>query len=158
MLLSDPRALREAMPAGRRVLGLDVGSKTIGVALTDEAGIAAHPLTVLARAGNSGDAAAIGALVAQNGVTDIVVGMPYELSGRVGHRGRQVQQFMKVLAAAVKLPIHEQDERFTTSEAERILVAADVSREKRKDVIDQQAAALILQTWLDAYRKRTESR
>jgi putative Holliday junction resolvase len=132
--------------------------KKIGVALIDEAGIAAHPLTVLARVGNSGDAIAIGALVAEHGVTDVVVGMPYELSGRVGHRARQVQQFMKVLAEAVKLPIHEQDERFTTSEAERILVEADVSREKRKDVIDQQAAVLILQTWLDAYRKRTESR
>jgi putative Holliday junction resolvase len=141
-----------------RALGLDVGSKTIGVALTDEAAIAAHPLTVLARVGNSGDATAIVALVAEHSVTDIVIGMPYELSGRVGHRGRQVQQFVKALAGAVKLPIHEQDERFTTSEAERILVAADVSREKRKTVIDQQAAALILQTWLDAYRKRMESR
>jgi putative Holliday junction resolvase len=113
---------------------------------------------VLARVGNSGDATAIVALVAEHSVTDIVIGMPYELSGRVGHRGRQVQQFVKALAGAVKLPIHEQDERFTTSEAERILVAADVSREKRKNVIDQQAAALILQTWLDAYRKRMESR
>lgn len=141
-----------------RALGLDVGMKSIGVALTDEAGIAAHPLTVLARAGNSSDATAIGALVAQNGVTDIVVGMPYELSGKVGHRGRQVQQFVKALASVVKLPIHEQDERFTTSEAARILIEADVSREKRKEVIDQQAAALILQTWLDAYRTRTESR
>ena len=142
-----------------RALGLDVGSKTIGIALTDEAGIAAHPLTVLARAGNSGDAATIAAMVAQNGVTDVVVGMPYELSGRVGHRGRQVQQFIKVLAAAIApLEVHEQDERFTTAEAERVLIEADVSRAKRKTVIDQQAAALILQTWLDAYRKRTESR
>ncbi len=140
-----------------RALGLDVGSKTIGVALTDEAGIAAHPLTVLERAGNSGDSAAIAAIVAQNGVTDVVVGMPYELSGRVGHRGRTVQQFIKALAAALAtIPIHEQDERFTTAEAERVLIDADVSRAKRKDVIDQQAAALILQTWLDAYRKRTQ--
>ena len=132
--------------------------KTIGVALTDEAAIAAHPLTVLARGGNSVDATAIGALVKEHGVTDVVVGMPYELSGKVGHRGRQVQQFIKVLEEAIELPVHEQDERFTTAEAARVLVDADVSREKRKSVIDQQAAALILQTWLDAYRKRTESR
>lgn len=149
-----------------RALGLDVGSKTIGVALTDEAGIAAHPLGVLARVGNSGDATAIAAMVAQNGVTDVVVGMPYELSGKVGHRGRQVQIFIKVLerslaglgAPGTPVKLHEQDERFTTAEAERVLLDADVSRQKRKDVIDQQAAALILQTWLDAYRKRTESR
>ena len=142
-----------------RALGLDVGSKTIGLALTDEAGIAAHPLSVLERAGNAADAKTIAALVAQHGVTDVVVGMPYELSGKVGHRGRQVQQFIKVLAAELgDLPLHEQDERFTTAEAQRVLIDADLSREKRKSVIDQQAAALLLQTWLDAYRKRTESR
>ena len=69
-----------------RALGLDVGSKKIGVALTDEASIAAHPLTVLERVGNSGDSVNIAALVAEHGVTDLVVGIPYELSGRVGHR------------------------------------------------------------------------
>ncbi|HLL24713.1 MAG TPA: Holliday junction resolvase RuvX, partial [Kofleriaceae bacterium] len=142
-----------------RALGLDVGSKTIGLALMDEAGIAAHPHSVLARVGNSGDVAAVATLVAEHAITDVVVGMPYELSGRVGHRGRQVQTFMKVLAQAIApVPIHEQDERFTTAEAERVLLDADLSRQKRKSVIDQQAAALILQTWLDAYRKRTESR
>ena len=142
-----------------RVLGLDVGSKTIGVAMTDEAGIAAHPLTVLDRAGNSGDAARIAALVAEHTVTDVVVGMPYELSGRVGHRGRTVKLFIKVLETALpSIKIHEQDERFTTAEAERVLIAADVSRAKRKSVIDQQAATLILQTWFDGYRMRTQSR
>jgi putative Holliday junction resolvase len=142
-----------------RALGLDVGSKTIGIALVDEAGIAAHPHSVLARVGNSGDATKIVALTKEHGVTDIVVGMPYELSGKIGHRGRQVQTFIKVLGTLVApIKIHEQDERFTTAEAERVLIEADVSRAKRKDVIDQQAAALILQTWLDAYRKRTESR
>ncbi|MDQ3364306.1 MAG: Holliday junction resolvase RuvX [Myxococcota bacterium] len=136
-----------------RALGLDVGSKTIGLALMDEAGIAAHPLTVLARVGNSGDAAAIVAKVAEHGVTDVVIGMPYDLSGRVGHRARQVQTFMKVLAAALgSIPVHEQDERFTTAEAQRLMISADVSRARRKAVIDQQAAALILQTWLDARR------
>jgi putative Holliday junction resolvase len=145
--------------AAMRALGLDVGSKTIGIALVDEAGIAAHPHSVLARTGNSSDAIMIAALTKQHDVTDIVVGMPYELSGKVGHRGRQVQLFIKALAAAVTpIKIHEQDERFTTAEAERVMIAADVSRETRKKVIDQQAAALILQTWLDAYRKRTESR
>jgi len=137
-----------------RALGLDVGSKTIGVALTDEAGIAAHPLTVLARVGQSGDAAAIRKLVVEHAVTDVVVGMPFELSGRVGHRARQVQAFIKALVAALPPAVahHEQDERFTTAEAQRVMIEADVSRARRREVIDQQAAALILQTWLDGQR------
>lgn len=139
-----------------RALGLDIGSKTIGLAMTDEALIAAHPLTVLRRVGNSGDANAVLAVVLEHGVTDIVVGMPFELSGKIGHRARRVQSLVAalrtVLPATVQL--HEQDERFTTAEAERVLIAANVSRAARRDVIDQQAAALILQAWLDARRPR----
>jgi putative Holliday junction resolvase len=82
--------------------------------------------------------------------------MPYELSGKVGHRGRLVQEFAQALRA--KLPetvkLHEQDERFTTAEAQRVLIDADLSRARRKQVIDQQAAALILQGWLDALKAR----
>ena len=138
-----------------RVLGLDVGSKTIGVALTDEAMIAAHPLTVLQRVGNSGDTAAIVALCTEHSVTDVVVGIPYELSGRIGLRAKRVGELVTALRAALPhaLKLHEQDERFSTAEAERVLLEADVSRQKRKDVIDQQAAALILQGWLDAQRR-----
>ena len=138
-----------------RVLALDVGSKTIGLALTDEAMIAAHPLAVLARVGNSGDARAIAQLVQDHGVTDVVIGMPFELSGKLGHRARRVQVFITALRAALPaVQLHEQDERFTTAEAERVLIAADVSRAKRRGVIDQYAAALILQAWLDAHRVR----
>lgn len=138
-----------------RALGLDVGSKTIGVAITDEANIAAHPLTVLERAGNSGDAARVAALVADHGVTDVVVGIPYEMSGRAGHRARRVRELAAALRAALPAAVtcHEQDERFTTAEAERVLLAADLSRAKRRRVIDQQAAALILQGWLDGSRR-----
>jgi putative holliday junction resolvase len=139
-----------------RALALDVGSKTIGLAMTDEAMIAAHPLTVLQRVGNFGDAAAIVALVAEHGVTDVVVGMPFELSGKIGHRARRVAVFIEVLRTALPaaIQLHEQDERFTTAEAERVLIGADLSRAKRRGVIDQQAAALILQAWLDAPRRR----
>lgn len=138
-----------------RALGLDVGSKTIGIALTDEAEVAAHPLTVLQRVGNSGDAAAIVALCSEHTVTDVVVGMPYELSGRIGPRAKRVQDLVTVLRAQLPaaLALHEQDERFSTAEAEKVLIAADVSRQKRREVIDQQAAALILQGWLDAQRR-----
>jgi putative Holliday junction resolvase len=139
-----------------RILGLDVGSKTIGVAMIDDAGIAAHPLQVIARKGTDTDVSTIQTLVAEHDVSQIVIGMPFELSGKVGHRAKRVQEFAKALQAklgdAVKL--HEQDERFTTAEAERVLLDADLSRQKRKQVIDQQAAALILQAWLDAQRTR----
>lgn len=139
-----------------RALGLDVGSKTIGVALTDEAEIAAHPLTVLARSGNPADARAIAAICVEHGITDVIVGMPYELSGRIGHRARRVQEFVNVLRATLPpaLALHEQDERFTTAEAQRVLLEADLSRQRRRAVIDQQAAALILQGWLDAHRSK----
>ncbi|HET9627041.1 MAG TPA: Holliday junction resolvase RuvX [Kofleriaceae bacterium] len=137
-----------------RALALDVGSKTIGVAMTDEAMIAAHPLVVLARVGHTGDAAAVVKLTREHGVTDIVVGLPYELSGKIGHRARRVQAFVEVLRTQLPdgVALHEQDERFTTAQAERILLDADVSRSKRRGVIDQQAAALILAAWLDARR------
>jgi putative Holliday junction resolvase len=126
------------------------------VAVTDEVGIAAHPVKVIARAGIDSDVSAIQTLVGSLDIKDVVVGMPFELSGRIGHRGKRVQQFTNALRA--KLPatveLHEQDERFTTAEATRVLIDADLSREKRKAVIDQQAAALILQAWLD--RKRSK--
>lgn len=141
---------------GMRALGLDVGSKTIGVAIVDEAGIAAHPVKTIARAGTTRDVVAIAALVAEMAVTDLVIGMPLELSGRVGHRARRVAQFAAALREGIPEPVrfHHQDERFSTAEAQRVLIAADLSRKNRKQVIDQQAATIILQTWLDATKRR----
>jgi len=140
-----------------RALGLDVGQKTIGVAITDEAGIAAHPLQVIARAGTTTDVSTIQTLVVENGITDLVVGMPFELSGKIGHRARRVLDLVNTLRAALPtLKFHEQDERFTTAEAQRVLLDADLSRSKRKQVIDQQAAALILQGWLDLQKSRLQ--
>lgn len=138
-----------------RALGLDVGSKTIGLALSDELGLAAHPLSVLTRAGTAADVAAVGAVCNQRAVEVLVVGMPYELSGAIGPRARRVQVLVDALRAALPgLECHLQDERFTTAAAERVLLAGDVSRARRKQVIDKQAAALILQGWLDARRAR----
>ena len=139
-----------------RALGLDVGSKTIGVAITDEASIAAHPLLVIERKGTVADVSTIQTLVVEHSITDVVIGMPYELSGKVGHRGRRVQEFISALSGALggAVKFHEQDERFTTAEAQRILIDADLSRAKRKGVIDQQAAALILQGWLDLQQRQ----
>lgn len=138
-----------------RALGLDVGQKTIGIAMTDEAGIAAHPVRTLMRAGTTADVSTIQTLVAEHDITDVVVGMPFELSGKVGHRARRVLELVSALKAALPaLKFHEQDERFTTAEATRVLLDADLSRARRKQVIDQQAAALILQGWLDLQKAR----
>jgi len=138
-----------------RALGLDVGSKTIGMAVSDEAGIAAHPHGVLSRRGTAADVAAVIAKIAAVACDAVVVGMPYELSGQEGPRAKRVRVFIDALRAALPagVELHERDERFSTAEAERVLLAADLSRDKRRAVIDQQAAALILQGWLDARPK-----
>ena len=138
-----------------RALGLDVGSKTIGVAVSDELGIAAHPVTTLARRGTAADAAAVAAMVADREASAVVVGWPLELSGQVGPRARRVDVLIHALAALLppEIPIHRWDERFSTVAVERVLIQGDLSRRRRKQVVDQQAAAYILQGWLDARRK-----
>jgi putative holliday junction resolvase len=135
-------------------MGLDVGSKTIGVAVSDELGIAAHPVTTIARAGTAPDAAAVAALVAEREVSEVVVGWPLDLDGREGPRARRVAVFEQALRAALpeSVSMHRWDERFSTAAVERVLIEGDVSRRRRKQVVDRQAAAYILQGWLDARR------
>lgn len=137
-----------------RALGLDVGSKTIGVAVSDELGFAAHPETVIARAGTRADVVTLVALAAKHEVSAVVIGIPYELSGREGPRAKRVRVLLDALRAALPpaIAIHEEDERFSTVTAERVLLEADLSRARRKQVIDKQAAAVILQGWLDRRR------
>jgi putative holliday junction resolvase len=139
-----------------RAIGLDVGSKTIGVAVSDEMGFAAHPRTVLIRRGTVADVAAVLTLLVAEEISFVVIGMPYELSGNEGLRAKRVRVFATALKAALPATVEyaEQDERFTTAQAERVLIDAGMRRDKRKNVIDQQAAALILQGWLDARRVR----
>jgi putative Holliday junction resolvase len=139
-----------------RVLALDVGMKTIGVAVSDELGIAAHPRETLARKGNRADAAAVAALARKEEAARVVVGLPLELSGNVGHRAKRVLLFVDALKAALPedVPVETWDERFSTAGAERVLLEADLSRARRKQVIDAQAAAFILQGWLDARRAK----
>ena len=137
-----------------RVLGLDIGEKTIGVAVSDELGLAAHPVTTISRAGTRVDAEAVAALVAERGAEAVVVGMPLDLSGAEGRAARRVRAVIDALAARLPdLAIHEWDERFSTVAAERALIEADMSRRRRRKVIDQEAAAYILQGWLDARRQ-----
>ena len=132
-----------------RVLGLDVGSRTIGVAVSDELGMAAHGVTTLARRGTVKDVVQVQDLVRKYSVTKLIVGMPYEIDGTMGRRAERVKVFYDALAAA-GLAVDECDERFSTVEATETLLQANMSRAKRKEVIDQMAAQVILQRWLDA--------
>jgi putative Holliday junction resolvase len=138
----------------KRALGLDVGSKTIGVAVTDELGIAAHPVLVHQRVGTQGDVERMLELVAEYDVGVVVVGLPLELSGKVGHRAKRVRVFSDALENELPagVSLDEFDERFSTSAVERVLLDADVSRKNRKAVVDKQAAAFILQGWLSMKR------
>ena len=132
-----------------RVLGLDVGSRTIGVAVSDELGVAAHGVTTLQRRGTQKDVVQVQELVGRYQAERIVVGMPYELDGSEGRRAIRVRVFYDALAGA-GLAVEEWDERYSTVEAEATLLEANVSRARRKEVIDQMAAQVILNGWLAA--------
>lgn len=136
----------------QRVLGLDVGSKTIGVAVSDPLGITAQGVTVVWRVSGDEDAREISRLAKLYQAETIVVGYPVSLSGVAGPQARVVDAFIQRLEQA-GLRVVREDERFTTKIAEQVLIAADVSRAKRRQVVDQQAAILILQAYLDRKRR-----
>jgi putative Holliday junction resolvase len=135
-----------------RTMGLDVGTRTIGVAVSDELGITAQGVTTIRRVGPKKDVAELKRLIADHSVTRIVVGLPLNMDGTEGPRALASRELGDVLATETGLPIDYQDERLSTVEAQRVLIAADVSRKKRKGVIDQVAASIILQGYLDARR------
>ena len=133
-----------------RVLGLDYGAKRIGVALSDPTGVFARPLTVVTRGPKlRGDLRAIAALCREHEVVEIVIGLPLSMDGTAGTQARTVREFAERLGAAVDLPVHEWDERLTTTAAERALIEGNVRRSRRKQIIDKTAAALILSGYLD---------
>lgn len=136
-----------------KVLGLDLGSKTIGLAVSDELGLFAHPRATLARVGTRGDVVAVADWVEREGAERIVVGLPLTLEGEIGPRAKRVLVFVEALRARLPVPVETWDERFSTAAVERTLIEADLSRKKRKEVIDRGAAAFILQGWLDAQRE-----
>lgn len=145
-----------------RALALDVGSKTIGLASSDEGGMIATAVETLARRGHADDATAVVARVRERSATHVVVGLPLELDGREGRRAKAVRAFMQVLdAKLVEQQIGAQliawDERFSTAAAERTLIEADLSRARRKRHIDAVAAQFILQGWLDAQHREEDA-
>ncbi|MBI3931875.1 MAG: Holliday junction resolvase RuvX [Acidobacteria bacterium] len=135
-----------------RYLGLDVGDRTIGVALSDETATIAGGLATLRRVGPRKDLKAVAELVRRHDVGEVVVGLPRTLDGSVGPQAQKVLAFMDDLKPVVRVPVVPWDERFTSVVAQQVLVEGQVSRQGRKAVVDKVAAILILQNYLD-YRK-----
>ncbi len=132
-----------------RYLGLDVGDKLIGLALSDESATVAGGLDTLRRVGPRKDPKALAGLVRQHEVGGIVVGLPRRLDGTVGIQAQKVLDFVEDLRRAVSVPVVTWDERFTSVVAQRALIEGDVGRRARKGLVDKVSAILILQNYLD---------
>lgn len=132
-----------------RSLALDVGDQRIGLAISDDLGLTAQALVTLKRRGLRADLAALGQIVAEREVGEVVVGLPLQLDGRPGPQAEKVRGLAEALQAALSVPVVFWDERLSTKAAERALLEGGVRRAKRKRVVDQVAAALILQGYLD---------
>lgn len=133
-------------------LGLDVGSKRIGVAGCDGTGLIATGLTTIERTSFAKDVAQLQELVEQREVQLLVVGLPYSMDGTLGSQARKVQKLATRLGKALQLPVEYVDERLTSFEAEQLIKAEKRSPSRHKGLIDRKAAAIILQQWLDARR------
>ncbi|NJL09352.1 MAG: Holliday junction resolvase RuvX [Calothrix sp. SM1_7_51] len=137
-------------------LGLDVGSKRIGVAGCDRTGLIASGIMTIERRNFEYDVEQIKQLVKAREVQVLVVGLPYSMNGELGFQARQVQKFTNRVAKIIQLPVEYVDERLTSYQAEQMLIAENISPSRNKGMIDRKAAALILQQWLDARRARTK--
>jgi putative Holliday junction resolvase len=137
------------------VIGLDFGERRIGVAVSDPGGQIARPLLVIERSSLRDDMARIAELARSRRAQKVIVGLPLNLDGSAGPAARRARRFASALGRELDLPIALWDERLTTVEAERALLASDRSRQRRKEVRDAVAASLILQSYLDAHRENS---
>ena len=140
-----------------RIMALDIGDKTVGVAVSDALLISANGITTIERVGARKDTTKVLELADEYEVTTIVAGLPLMLSGEDSPQTQKVRDFVELLKNKIrstgrKIKVEFQDERFTTKIAENVLIEADMSRKKRKEIIDRQAAVVILQSYLDKLR------
>ena len=150
MLFDNPRELRAAVPSGRRLIGLDVGTKTIGLALSDTRLVIASPLDTLRRRRFRDDMAALSGFVDKHDAGGLVIGLPLSLDGRDSPRTQSVRQFARNLLGLRDMPIAFWDERLSTAAVTREMIAHDMTRKRRAEIVDRVAAAYILQGFLDA--------
>jgi putative Holliday junction resolvase len=148
----DLRVLRAAIRPGQRLLGLDLGEKTIGLALSDTKLTVATPFKTLARGKFTSDAAALSALIAEHDVGGLIVGLPLNMDGSEGPSAQSARAFARNFAKLCDCPLAFMDERLSTAAVTRTLIEADASRRRRKDLVDKMAAAYILQNALDRIR------
>ncbi len=135
-----------------RVLGVDLGTVRVGLAVSDPEGLTAQPLEVLEGPGPEGFAAAVAARVKEMDVDEIVVGIPLRMDGRRGPEADAAEVFARTLEAQTLIPVHRWDERLSTAEAERAMRSAGRSARKQRGVVDKVAAALILGAYLESRR------
>jgi putative Holliday junction resolvase len=139
-----------------RLLGLDVGTKTIGLALSDATRTVATPYETIRRTKFTNDAKALAAIAEEMGVGGLVIGLPLNLDGTEGPRAQSTRAFARNLAKHIDLPMAFWDERLSTAAVERHLIAADATRKRRAEVVDRMAAAYILQGALDRLKRAGE--
>src|SRR5215471_8291639 len=149
MLLNSPAELRAAVPPGRRLMALDVGTKTIGLALSDTRLVIASPLETIRRRRFAEDMAALFALIDRHEVGGLVIGLPLSLAGGDSPRTQSVRQFARNLLAQRDMPVALWDERLSTAAVTREMIAHDMTRKRRAEIVDRVAAAYILQGCLD---------
>ncbi|MFZ5898062.1 MAG: Holliday junction resolvase RuvX [Bacillota bacterium] len=140
-----------------RTLGLDIGDKRIGVALSDELGLTAQGQGVIVRGKLADDIRRIAEMIASREVGSVIVGLPKRLDGSIGPQAQKVLEFVGELRKTVKVPIILWDERLSTAQVEKILIDADVRRMRRRKVVDAMAAAVILDSYLRCQEKRPKS-
>ena len=137
-----------------RYLGLDLGTKTIGLAISDKTGLIASSYEVLRHDNNPNDCLdELKSIIESLNVEALVLGLPKNMNNTLGERAEETIKFKKILEEQLKLPVYLEDERLTTKSAESLLIKGDTSRKKRKKVIDKVAATIILQSFLDRRRK-----
>lgn len=142
------------MPAAHpRILGLDVGSKRIGVAVSDPLGITAQGLETIQRQNKRLDFERLGQVISEYAIAEIVVGLPLRMSGSEGTQSEKMRHFADQLQRRFNLPVHLWDERLTSAQANRLLRETEMSIQRRGQVVDQMAAVLILQSWMEARTK-----
>jgi putative Holliday junction resolvase len=139
------------LPAVPRVLALDVGSKRIGVAVSDPLGITAQGLETIQRQNKRKDLEALGRLLKHYEVREVVVGLPLRLSGAEGTQSEKMRGFASELESRFGVTVHLWDERWTSTEANRLLRETELSIQKRGRAVDRMAAILILQSWMEAH-------
>lgn len=136
-----------------RKLAIDLGSKRIGLAVSDPLDITAQPIGYIKRSDLKTEADQISAFIEEFDVSELIVGLPLDMIGTFGEQAKKAHAYADLLKQELKIPVKTWDERLTTKQAEDMLIKAGVSRKKRKEVIDSLAAVIILQNYLDTTRK-----